>query len=166
MKGNKSNQIKNKKKQNRKPYTRQPGSNKPGNPNPKETAGAKPRYTTAEEIQKKCDLYFAQMKKEKRSLTITGLALALGLNTRLALLNYEDDEKHLTHIELEEKKLIVNTIKRAKLKIEQYAEDNLFTGKQIAGTIFNLKNNFGWIDRTDIKHGGDLIINVHGLKEL
>lgn len=46
--------------------------------------------------------------------TITGLALALGFATRKSLLEYEG------------KKEFVNTIARAKSRVEQYAEERLF----------------------------------------
>lgn len=146
-------------------YKRKPGSNPPGNPKAREIISIKPKYELAKEMQKRCDLYFNECKKEKRPLTITGLALALGFLSRQSLLNYENAENHSKTIEADERKLIVDTIKKAKLRIEQYAEENLYTGRQVAGTIFNLKNNYNWIDRQDFQHGGDVIVNFHGLSK-
>ena len=35
------------------------------------------------------------------------------------------------------------------MKCQQYAEEFLFVGKNAAGVIFNLKNNYGWRDKTE-----------------
>jgi hypothetical protein len=56
------------------------------------------------------------------------------------LLEYET--KHVEYID---------TIKRAKLKIENFAEESLFTSKQTAGVIFNLVNNHKWINRQEVE---------------
>lgn len=83
-------------------------------------------------------------KTEQIPYTITGLALALD-TSRETLLDYED------------KPIFSDTIKRAKVKIENFAERQLFTTTP-TGSIFNLKNNYGWRDKTeqDIKHGGEV----------
>jgi hypothetical protein len=148
-------------KKERRKYTRKTGSNPPGNPKiqPRQS-----KYKTADEMQIKVDEYFKNCDKKKKPYLVTGLALALGFNTRLALINYEKEENH-KDLEEEERKMIVNTIKKAKARVEQYAEDNLFTGRQVAGTIFSLKNNYGWIDRQDLAHSGDLIVNIKGIDE-
>lgn len=69
--------------------------------------------------------------------SVTGLALALGTN-RETLINYEEREEFF------------DTIKKAKLKIENYLELQL-QGTSPTGTIFNLKNNYGWKDKTEIE---------------
>lgn len=74
--------------------------------------------------------------------TISGLAYFLG-TSRKVLLEYESRNEEFS-----------NTIKNAKAKIEAYVEESLWTPKVTAGVIFNLKNNFGWVDKTDINHGG------------
>jgi hypothetical protein len=122
------------------------------------------RIQTAVEAQSRMDKYFKDCEKKKRPLTIAGLVNALGLISRQSLLNYENEEKH-TDISKEEKLLIVDTIKRARMKVEQYLEENLINGKQVAGTIFNMKNNFGYIDRTDLQHGGNIIFEIEGLEK-
>lgn len=40
-------------------------------------------------------------------------------------------------------------IKRARLRCERFAETQLFTARNPAGSIFNLKNNYGWRDKTE-----------------
>lgn len=74
--------------------------------------------------------------KQIKPFTVTGLALYLD-TTRDLLLDYEEKDK------------FSDTIKRAKLKIHEYAEEYLFTGKNQTAAIFNLKNNWGWKDKTE-----------------
>lgn len=122
--------------------------------------GCPPRYKTPEEMQRVIDDYFSKCAGElvrdadgyietdkhgkpivtnERPLTITGLALALGFNGRQALLNYEGKPE------------FVDTIKRAKSRIEQYAEERLFDKDGVNGAKFNLSNNFkGWSERQQI----------------
>lgn len=65
--------------------------------------------------------------------TVTGLALALGFTSRQALLNYQAKPE------------FVDTITRAKARVEQYAEERLFDRDGSNGAQFSLRNNFkGW----------------------
>lgn len=68
--------------------------------------------------------------------TITGLALALD-TSRETLLNYEEKNEYF------------DTIKKAKERCHNYAENSLYTGKNPTGAIFNLKNNYGWKDKVE-----------------
>lgn len=68
--------------------------------------------------------------------TITGLALALD-TSRETLLDYENKDK------------FSDTIKRAKLKIHNFTELKLFE-TNATGPIFNLKNNYGWKDKSEV----------------
>ncbi len=77
------------------------------------------------------------VKEQKRPFTITGLALALD-TSRETLINYEHRDEFF------------DTIKRAKLRIENYAEERLF-GSNVTGVIFNLKNNYGWEDKKEFR---------------
>lgn len=117
-------------------------------------------YKTVEEMQAKIDAYFDSCYGEyvtddegnlmtdksghpvmtkPRPLTVTGLALALGFSGRQALLNYQDKPKFM------------DTIKRAKSRIEQYAEERLFDKDGVNGAKFNLSNNFkGWSEKQQI----------------
>ena len=117
-------------------------------------------YKTKEELQKKIDEYFEDcagtpLVNEKgeqlvdkrgnpvlvnaRPPTITGLALALGLNSRQALLNYQG------------RKEFNDTITRAKSRVEQYAEERLFDKDGANGAKFSLANNFdGWKEKQQI----------------
>ena len=100
--------------------------------------GRPPYYDNVEDLQKGIEDFF---DKEKEHPTVTGLAIHLGFTTRQALINYE------------EKPEFVDTIKKAKLFIEQSYEKGLLKGKNPIGYIFALKN-FGWSDRQEIKHEG------------
>ena len=122
--------------------------------------GCPPMYKTPEEMQAKIDAYFnacmgeyitddegnlmtdkngKPVKTKERPLTITGLALALGFTTRQALLNYEGKPE------------FIDTIKRAKARVEQYAEERLFDRDGANGAKFNLSNNFkGWSEKQQI----------------
>lgn len=83
--------------------------------------------------------YFKTIHAEQRPPTICGLALFLGFNSRQSLLNYEGyDEEFL------------DTIKKAKMKIELFHEEQLCAQKP-TGHIFWLKN-FGWVDKQEHEH--------------
>lgn len=126
----------------------------------KNKGGCPPMYKSVAEMQKAIDKYFEDcngeyitddegnlmtdknghpVKTKERPLTITGLALALGFTTRQALLNYEGKPE------------FVDTIKKAKSRIEQYAEERLFDKDGVNGAKFNLSNNFkGWSEKQQI----------------
>lgn len=117
-------------------------------------------YKTVEEMQVKIDEYFKDcdgayvkdgegnlltdkhghpVKTKPRPYTITGLALALGFTGRQALLNYEDKPE------------FIDTIRKAKARVEQYAEERLFDRDGANGAKFNLSNNFkGWTEKQQV----------------
>ena len=100
-------------------------------------AGGRPKkYKTAAEMQIEIDLYFADCDAREKPYTICGLANALGMD-RKTVLEYQKQDK------------FCNTIKKAKMKCQQYAEEYLFAGRNVAGAIFNMKNNYGWKDKTE-----------------
>lgn len=127
----------------------------------KHPGGRPPYFNSAEEMQEKIDAYFEECKGEilrdgddmpildkkgkpirigRRPLTVTGLALALGFNSRTSLLNYEGKEE------------FVNTITRAKSRVEQYAEERLYDKDGSNGAKFSLANNFkGWSEKQQIE---------------
>ena len=134
--------------------------------------GRPPMYKTKEEMQEKIDAYFEECKGkvlkdddgnyvlnkygspiviDARPLTITGLALALGFNSRQALLNYQAKEE------------FNDTIMRAKAKVECYAEERLFDKDGANGAKFSLANNFeGWKEKQQIEAdiNSEMTINV------
>ena len=136
----------------------------------KNKGGRPPMYKTKEEIQEKIDAYFNECKgspvydKEgnpifdkwgnpsifgERPLTVTGLALALGFNSRQSLLNYQDKPEFM------------DTIMRAKAKVEQYAEERLFDKDGANGAKFSLANNFeGWKEKQQIDANVDSEVTI------
>jgi hypothetical protein len=101
--------------------------------------GGRPlKFKTVKELQAKIDAYFAARTEMNLPFTITGLALALD-TTRETLLDYEGREQ------------FSDTVKWAKLRCQDYAEVQLFTGKNQAGAMFSLKN-FGWRDKQEVDH--------------
>lgn len=147
-------------------------------------AGGRPlKFKTVEELQEKIDAYFAdcdphvlditewvqardskgQLKKDKYGLnylvevhhkimteqkpyTITGLALALD-TSRETLLDYEDKAE------------FSDTIKKAKDRCHNYVENSLLTSNP-TGAIFNLKNNYGWKDKSEVDSNVNLGVDV------
>ena len=134
--------------------------------------GRPPMYKTKEEMQEAIDAYFEECKGRMltndegkpfvdkngfpivvgaRPLTITGLALALGFNSRQALLNYQAKDE------------FNDTILRAKAKVECYAEERLFDKDGANGAKFSLANNFdGWREKQQIEAAvsSDMTINI------
>lgn len=108
--------------------------------------GRPPKYDTPEEMQEVIDLFFSKCDEDKDPYTITGLALELGMS-RQALCDYEKKGEFL------------DTIKKAKQKVESYAEKSLYRNNQVTGVIFNLKNNFGWVDKQEKELSGNLGIS-------
>jgi len=102
--------------------------------------GGRPRkYSEQEVLQTKIDEYFNMCDEKEKPYTITGLCLYLDID-RSTLLRYEEKEEYC------------NTIKRAKNKIENYVEEMSLIGKlNPTVSIFNLKNNFNWKDKTEIE---------------
>ena len=139
--------------------------------------GRPPFYNTVEEMQEKIDAYFEECKgrvltddalgivRDKNGIpiivdvrppTITGLALALGFNSRQALLNYQAKEE------------FHDTIMRAKAKVECYAEERLFDKDGANGAKFSLANNFdGWKEKQQIEAevNSEMTINIELVDE-
>lgn len=109
--------------------------------------GRPPKYKTAKQMQDVIDDYFLtdayiDMGDGQKiyAPTVSGLAYRLGMSTE-ALRKYED------------KDAFVVTVKRAKQRIEIALEQRLH-GQAVTGTIFNLKNNFGWKDKREQEFSG------------
>ncbi len=103
----------------------------------KECAG---RVLTNPDGQVMRDKYGVPIIVDAKPLTITGLALAIGFNSRQSLMNYQGKPEFF------------DTIKRAKAKVEQYAEERLFDKDGANGAKFSLANNFeGWREKQSIE---------------
>jgi hypothetical protein len=107
-------------------------------------AGRPRIYDNVDELDKAIRLY---LSKNKTKLTVTGLALHLGFESRQSFYDYEKDGE------------FSYTIKKARLTIEAFYEENLLS-RNAPGAIFALKN-FGWSDKQELEHSGNMAINWH-----
>lgn len=122
--------------------------------------GAKPKYETAEEMQAMIEAYFTSCEGKvltgadgkpvlnkygqpiiygEKPLTMSGLARALGFKSRQTLLNYKAKAEFM------------DTVTRAKQRVEEYVEGRLFDKDGSAGAKFSLENNFGWASKQETK---------------
>jgi hypothetical protein len=126
-----------------------------------ETSGRPPVYSDPKMLIAKIEQYFEDhLPQEKeteegdkeiiypRPVTITGLCLYLGFDSRQSFYDYEKKDE-FSYI-----------IKRARLVIESMYEENL-TEKAPAGSIFALKN-MDWSDKSEIDHN----VNVAQLPDI
>ena len=96
------------------------------------------KYSDPEEMIKIMIPYAEHCKKYKKPLTLSGLALRLGIDRR-------------TLLEYSKKPEFSPTIKAFKRAIEAQLEEKLESKESsTAGLIFNLKNNFWRTDRIEI----------------
>lgn len=98
--------------------------------------GRPKKYKDVEVMKEKIDEYFKECEQKQEPYTITGLCIALDI-CRDTLCEYAKKEE------------FSDTIKKAKLRVENYLEKHLITDNGTTGIIFNLKNNFGWRDKQE-----------------
>lgn len=111
-------------------------------------------YESKEEMQEIIDAYFSLCDQLEKPYTMSGLANALNMS-RQSVINYSKEEEFF------------DTIKKARGEIEQQLEENALMGKSNATfTIFNLKNNYGWQDKSELEVKKDPIEDLTPLAEL
>lgn len=101
--------------------------------------GGHPRgkyFKTPELLKEKIDEYFQHCDKTKEPYTITGMCVYLD-SFRQRLFEYEQRDDYR------------DIIKEAKERVAGYAERHLYTGKNVTGAIFVLKQ-FGFKDTTEV----------------
>jgi len=117
----------------------------------KNKVGQPLKFKTPEELERKINNYFDKCDKRKKEIinkkgelvyisspepyTMSGLAYSLGVD-RETILNYAKREEYF------------GTIKLARAKVHCDVERRLMEFNS-TGAIFNLKNNFGWKDKTE-----------------
>ena len=107
-------------------------------------AGRPLKFPSVEELDKQISEYFAQCAENKRPPTITGLAVYLD-TSRETLREYKEREE------------FVDSIKRALAFCENFIDEGMLTNKlNTTAAIFNLKNNYGWKDKTETEFSGGL----------
>jgi len=131
--------------------------------------GRPPKYTSEEEMQRIIDLYFLACRVQATDNedllvgldddelaivdiiedvvpTISGIAYLLGMTTE-CFRTYGNKEKFSA------------TVKTAKQRVEMSLEQRL-AGHAVTGSIFSLKNNFGWKDKTEVDTTSSVTINM------
>lgn len=103
-------------------------------------------FKTVEDLEQAIELYFetdayieigGEEKAKMYAPTMSGLALSLGVD-RKTITNYANKDDFFP------------TIKKARTRVEVALEQRLY-GNNVTGVIFNLKNNFDWCDKQEIK---------------
>lgn len=94
------------------------------------------KFKNEKELGKAIDDYFLKCDRKEKPYTMTGLALSLGID-RTTLINYGKRD------------LFSTLIKNAKAKVEEQLEESLYRLGNNSGVIFNLKNNYGWVDKQE-----------------
>jgi hypothetical protein len=98
------------------------------------------------ELEKLIVQYVEDCKARDMAISMSGLAYWLGTSRRALW-------------ELGKKPEYRNSISRALNWIEAHYEERLLSGRgSPIGLIFALKNNFGWVDKHEIEHSGELSI--------
>ena len=109
--------------------------------------GRPPLFDTPEEFDQTCHNYINDCLENGEIITVTGLALYLGFESRQSLYDYEkrDGFSYIT--------------KRWKLRIENEYEKLMLVSRNPTGPIFALKQ-MGWSDKQEIENSGEININV------
>lgn len=96
------------------------------------------KYKTVQELEAAINEYFDRRREVAVPPTVAGLALWLGFEDRQSIYDYK------------ERPAFSCTIKKAIMRIEEFAETQLLSGEGSAtGAIFWLKNH-GWKDKTEV----------------
>lgn len=108
-------------------------------------------FSSPEEFDNLVNAYveFCRDTNRPQPITLTGLILHLGLNSKDTFYEYEKRPE------------FSDSVKRARLIVENEYENRLVMGTNAAAPIFALKN-FGWKDKQDI----DLTHNSGDVKTL
>ena len=111
------------------------------------------KYKTPQELKGKVDAYFTYCEVQGKPKTMAGLAHALGMDRR-SLVNYKDRDEYKEILE------------EARRELEAYAEEILLSGgKNVAGVIFSLKNNYAWQDDRNINQNINTTFSLSQLHE-
>jgi len=113
-------------------------------------AGQPKKFKSPQELQKLIDAYYVDCDEREAPYTIEGLAVACDCD-RKTITNYAHDSEFFP------------TIKKAREKILARLAELAISGKgNPTSIIFNLKNNYEYVDKQEFKqeHSGDLSIKV------
>ncbi len=114
-------------------------------------------WKSVRQLENRVQDYFSLCDEENKPYTLAGICVHLGISREKA-------KKYLACEYDTENARFSEVLRLAFLKVEAYAEENLFSAKSATGTIFSLRNNFGWIDKReqaeDTEEGLDVTIEV------
>lgn len=111
------------------------------------------------------DSYSAESEviTDQEPYTITGLARSLA-TTRETLLDYESGKYDNKDLDAEMNQGFSDTIREAKQRCAEYAEKRLFLGNP-GGPIFNLTNNHGWVNKTEVHNKNQVVDDLNSLED-
>lgn len=117
-------------------------SNEDTQPEEQDKGGRPRKFKSVKEMSDAIDAYFVVCEQKNEPYTMTGLAIALGFESRMSLINYKRRDDGF-----------LDAIKKARLRVEESIERRMIASNGVvAGVIFNAKNNFGWHDKQEIDH--------------
>lgn len=97
-------------------------------------------FKNVEEVEEKINAYFNYCEEKEKPYTMSGLAYYLEIS-RQTLINYSNKDEYF------------DTIKKARDRVQMQLEENALSNKaNPTFTIFNLKNNFDWKDKVEVKN--------------
>jgi hypothetical protein len=102
----------------------------------KKPVGRPRLFSSPDEFDALVDIYILKCQDPEKptAITLTGMVIALGFCSKDTLYEYEKYPE------------FTDSVKRARLLVEQEYENRLVTGSNAASSIFALKN-FGWADK-------------------
>lgn len=110
----------------------------------KRATGRPMKYKSERHLKRALNTYFTECDQQERPYTVQGMALSLGIS-RETLLQYGKNDAFSA------------IVKEAKERIQLQWEERLARDKgNVAGTIFWLKNNAGYRDKTESE-----VVNTH-----
>ena len=102
------------------------------------SVGRPPKFKDEVQLQSLIEAYLEHCQVKDKPLTMSGLALWLGIH-RSTLVNYSYNDRFF------------DTIKEARALVEADMEERMLGNKSNAtASIFSLKNNFGWTDKQEV----------------
>ena len=121
------------------------------------TGGPKRKLTNVAEVRQKVNDWILRCKRDNIVLTVSGICLELNISksTFNEYIQRKDEKSEIyerSQIDGEMHSISVyDILKRAKLAIENDIEQRMLSNKcNVAGAIFDLKNNHGYADKSEI----------------
>ena len=120
-------------------------------------------FESEEDLQEKIASYFQYCDKgeiievyDKKKQEVVSIVRKIPYTVSGLCLYLDCDRK--TIINYSKKDEFFHTIKRAKVKIENNLEVGSLNGSlQATPCIFNLKNNFEWVDKSEVENTGNIL---------